>query len=88
MNIKLIIKGECYECVSKSPDRYGIIRLDVRKEGSEEKPYSISYHPEKYQDSVVKGWGCSCKGWIIKRGEVRKCKHVVAIAEAMPKQAA
>lgn len=78
------IKDKCYTLAQKPADRYGILRFDLVEKGSDAKPYSISFDPLKYKDSIVPGWGCSCKGWIIKKGEIRNCKHVVAMAQLYP----
>ena len=69
-----------YSLVQKPSDVYGLLRFNISEVGSETKPYSISYHPDKYKDSAVIGWGCSCKGWTIKRGEKRDCKHIRAVS--------
>ena len=68
-----------YSVNSLPSDRYGILRYSLIQPETNTR-YSLSYDPNKYQDSVIPGWGCSCKGWTIKRGLFRKCKHVTAMA--------
>ena len=58
------------------------LRLEMSKPG-QAKPYIVSYNPNAYGDSKHEGWACSCPGWIYKRGEVRKCKHLDMIASEM-----
>jgi hypothetical protein len=42
------------------------------------KHYIIAYNPDNAnsRDSLVPGWSCSCMGWVMKRGAVRRCKHL------------
>jgi hypothetical protein len=80
--------AKVYALVQKAADAWGILRFNISEVGSEAKPYSISYHPDKYKDSAVSGWGCSCKGWTIKRGEKRDCKHIRAVSVMIEKKSA
>ena len=66
-----------YTLTTKPADIWGVLRFDIVEQGSDAKPYSISYHPDKYTDSKTKNWGCSCKGWVFHR----KCKHITAVAK-------
>ncbi len=71
----------------KTENKVGsMLRLEVSKPG-QDKPYIVSYNPNAYGDSEHEGWSCSCKGWIFKRGAVRKCKHLTMIAAEMGKLA-
>ena len=55
-------------------------RYSCLKDGAS-KPYVIAYDPNKYLDSEFEGWGCSCKGWTMKRGtKMRTCKHLKMLA--------
>ena len=80
----LMIQDKVYVLSEKPADRYGLMRFNLIQQGSDDKPHSMSFDPVKYRDSVVPGWGCSCKGWIIKRGPTRTCKHVIAVSQAFP----
>ena len=61
---------------SKEADVWGVLRYNMVEKGSSVKPYSISYHPERYKDSKTLNWGCSCKGWIFHK----KCKHISVVS--------
>ena len=58
------------------------LRIEVRKPGAS-KPYIVVYNPNSYGESIIPGWACSCLGWINKRGDVRKCKHLTGLEETL-----
>jgi hypothetical protein len=79
-NFSLNVKGQSYE-VKADNSKYGEeLRLYVAKPG-QMKPYTVTYNPNAYHDSSLPNWSCSCTGWIMKKGAVRKCKHLEAIAD-------
>ena len=81
--IQVVINGDMYNLARKPADKWGEHRFNCWKEG-QEKPYSLSVSSKLYRDSIVPGYGCSCKGWIYHR----KCKHVLKLAEMISTQQA
>jgi hypothetical protein len=78
--MKIEINGYTFE---KTENKNGsTLRMECRKPG-QEKPYIVAYNRNAHGDSAHEGWGCSCPGWINKRGAVRKCKHLEMIANEM-----
>lgn len=71
-----------YKLVQTDNKNGSLIRLEMSKPG-QAKPYVVAYNPSAHSDSAHEGWGCSCPGWIFKRGAVRKCKHLDMIANSL-----
>lgn len=77
-SIFLHIGGTEYR-IEISRDSGGYPVFDLYKSGAS-KPYHIHFHPDRYTDSELVNWGCSCKGWTMKKGnKPRVCKHLTAL---------
>jgi len=80
--VSLMIGGVCYTLDKIENKNGSALRLHLSKPG-QAKPYVVTYNPNANNDSEQVGWSCGCLGWCNKRGSVRKCKHLKAIADHM-----
>ncbi len=79
MRVRKIVQGRYTIRRTSINSRDQLFRLELWKFGNTQ-PYIVAYCPRRYSDSAIPGLACSCPGWIYKRGEVRRCKHLSMIA--------